>query len=138
VSKYRLIAAEKANFDITMMCRILEVARSAYYAWTNRPACAREVRAQELGQRIAVLHADSDGTYGAPRILADLRAEGTVVSAKTVAKAMRARGLAGCGPRPWRTTTIPETDSANVPVDRVERDFDRGRLDAVCVGDITY
>ena len=138
MSKYRLIEAEKANYRVTMMCRLLEVARSAYYAWTGRPASARAVREAALGERIAVLHADSDGTYGAPRILADLRAEGVVVSAKTVAKSMRARGLAGCAPRPWRTTTIPEPDPANVAVDRVERDFDQGRLDAVWVGDITY
>ena len=135
---YRLIAAEKASFPITMMCRVLGVARSAYYAWTERGPSARDLRAGELGARIAVLHADSDGTYGAPRILVDLRAEGVVVSGKTVAKAMRARGLVGCGPRPWRTTTIPEPDPDNIPIDRVERDFDQGRLDAVWVGDITY
>jgi len=90
VSKYRLILAEKANFEVTMMCRLLEVARSAYYAWVGRPASARAVRADALAARIVALHEDSDGTYGAPRILADLRAEGEVVSAKTVAKSMRA------------------------------------------------
>jgi putative transposase len=138
VSKYRLITAEKANFEVTMMCRLLEVARSAYYAWVGRPPSARAVRAGALAVRIAALHEDSDGVYGAPRILADLRAEGEVVSGKTVAKSMRAHGLRGCAPAQWRTTTIPEPDPANIPVDRVQRNFDQGRLDAVWVGDVTY
>lgn len=138
MSKYRLIAAEKANFPITMMCRLLGVARAAYYAWTGRAPSARAVRAQVLGARIVELHADSDGTYGAPRVLADLRAEGEVVSAKTVAKLMRGNGIRGCAPRPWRLTTVPEPDPDRIPEDLVERDFDRGHLDAVWVGDITY
>lgn len=138
MSKYRLILAEKANFEVTMMCRLLEVARSAYYAWVGRPASPRAVRASALAARIVALHEDSDGVYGAPRILADLRAEGEVVSAKTVAKSMRANGIRGCAPAQWRTTTIPEPDPDNIPTDRVERNFDQGRLDAVWVGDLTY
>lgn len=102
------------------------------------PPSARAARAAFLADRIAVLHADSDGAYGAPRILADLRAEGQVVSGKTVAKAMRVKGLRGCAPRPWRVTTVPEPDPGNIPVDRVGRRFDQGRPDAVWVGDVTY
>ena len=120
MSKYRLILSEKASFEVTMMCRLLEVGRSAYYGWVGRPASARTVRAMALAARIAVLHENSEGTYGAPRILADLRAEGEVVSAKTVAKSMRANGLPGCthrrsgGPPPSQNrtrTTFPPTGS---------------------------
>lgn len=120
-----------------MMCRLLEISRSAYYAWVDRPASDREVRSQQLGARIVALHVDSDGAYGSPRLLLDLRAGGVVVSGKTVAKVMRDRGLRGCAPRQWRLTTVPEPDPANVPIDRVKRRFDQGRLDAVWVGDIT-
>jgi len=138
VSKYRLVQAEKACFPINMMCRLLEISRSSYYAWIDRPASAREVRSQELGARIVALHDDSDGAYGSPRLLLDLRAEGVVVSGKTVAKVMRAKGIRGCAPRQWRLTTVPEPDPDNIPTDRVKRQFDQGRLDAVWVGDITY
>jgi hypothetical protein len=139
VSKYRLIVAEKAHFEVTMMmCRLLEVGRTADYAWVGRPASARAVRAAALAARIAVLHEDSGGAYGAPRILADLRTEGEVVSVKPVAKSMRVNGLRGCAPAQWRTTTIPEPDPANIATGRVERNFDQGRLDAVWVGDVTY
>ncbi len=138
MSVYRLIHAEKARFPIVMMCRLLGISRASYYAWVDRPASARAVRAQVLRDRIAVLHEASDGVYGAPRLLIDLREEGVVVSGKTVAKTMRASGLRGCAPKQWRTTTVPEPDPANIPIDRVKRQFDQGRLDAVWVGDITY
>ena len=59
------------------------------------------------------------------------------MSAETVAKSLRADGLRGCAPRPWRTTTLPGPDPGNIRVDRVERRFDQGRLDAVWVGDVT-
>ena len=120
------------------MCRLLGISRAAFYAWIDRPASARAIRAQALGERIVALHRASDGTYGSPRVLSDLRAEGVVVSAKTVAKVMQDRAIRGCAPRRWRTTTVPEPDPANIPTDRVQRQFDRGRLDAVWVGDITY
>lgn len=138
MSKYRLIRAEKANFPIVMMCQLLEVSRAAYYAWVDRPPSAREVRAQALAERIVALHADSDGVYGSPRVLADLRAEGEVVSGKTVAKVMLSKGIRGCAPRRWRVTTLPDPDPSNITQDRVKRHFDQGRLDAVWVGDITY
>ncbi|HEX4015109.1 MAG TPA: IS3 family transposase [Frankiaceae bacterium] len=138
MSKYRLVHAEKANFPIVMMCRLLGIGRSAYYAWVDRPASARAVQAEVLATRIMALHAGSDGVYGSPRLLAELRAEGVVVSGKTVAKAMRLKGIRGCAPRQWRTTTIPEPDPDNIPTDRVKRHFDQGRLDVVWVGDITY
>ena len=138
MSCYRLVLAEKANFPIVMMCRLLGISRAAFYAWIDRPVSARAVRAQALGERVVALHDASDGTYGSPRVLSDLRAEGVVVSAKTVAKIMQDRAIRGCAPRQWRTTTVPEPDLANIPTDRVQRQFDQGRLDAVWVGDITY
>ena len=138
MSCYRLVLAEKAHFPIVMMCRLLGISRAAYYAWLDRPVSARALRAPVLGERVVVLHTASGGVYGSPRVLSDLRAEGIVVSAKTVAKSMRDRSIRGCAPRRWRTTTVPEPDPANIPADLVKREFDRGRLDEVWVGDITY
>jgi len=110
VSTYPLIHAQKASFPIVMMCRLLKISRASYYAWVERPASARSVRSQALTERITVLHKASDGVYRAPRLLVDLRAEGVVVSGKTVAKAMRRAGYAGSrpgggGPRPSRSPT---------------------------------
>ena len=115
MSKYRLVQAEKACFPINMMCRLLEISRSAYYAWVDRPASLREVRSQELGGRIVALHVDSDGAYGSPRLLLDLRAEGIVVSGKTVAKVMRGMGNSWLRPAPVEADDRPRARPGERP-----------------------
>ena len=88
--------------------------------------------------QVADFHQASDGVYGAPRILADLRAAGTRVSRKTVAASLRRQGLAGICPRRFApATTVVDLD-APVPQDLVGRQFDTGVLDRVWTSDITY
>lgn len=142
VAAYRLIEAEKAcpesKMRVTEMVALLGVSRSGYYDWLVREAAGpgpREARREELAEAIVGAHQASDGVNGAPRVTADLRADGWTVSQKTVAKLMRTLRIQGISPRPWRVTTIPA--EAKHP-DLVERDFDRGRLDAVWISDITY
>lgn len=136
-----MIEAEKANYPITRMCALLEVSRSGFYKWrSNRgrgPTPAQQ-RRTELDARVAALHKASDGVYGAPRILADLRDDGETVSRKTVAASLRRQGLAGISPRTFApVTTIVDLD-APVPKDLVKRRFDVGALDRVWTSDITY
>lgn len=132
---------EKATFEIARMARLLGVSRSGYYAWTERQTAGptpRQRRRADLTIKIRQFHAESDQVYGSPRILADLRENGECVSAKTVAKLMRAGGVAGISPRKFTpVTTVPGLGSANLP-DLVGRHFDRGVLDAVWTSDITY
>ncbi|WP_354183242.1 IS3 family transposase, partial [Arthrobacter sp. UYP6] len=129
--------AQKSSFSIVAMARLLGVSRSGYYAWVGRVPSATVIRRIHIEQKVAYFHGDSDEVYGAPRILADLRADGETVSRKTVAKAMRSLGLAGICPKKWKTTTI--TDRADAyPVDAVKRQWDTGALNRVWVGDITY
>ena len=89
-----------------------------------------------IDQKVAFFHGDSDEVYGAPRILADLRADGEVVSRKTVAATMRRLGLAGICPKKWKTATIIDHADA-YPVDAVKRKWDTGALNQVWVGDST-
>jgi putative transposase len=129
--------AEKSNFTLARMARLLGVSRSGYYAWLDRVPSARAVRRERIEQKVSWFHGESDEVSGSPRILADLRADGEVISRKTVAAAMRRLGLRGVCPKRWRTTTI--TDGADsYPPDAVERVFDTGALNTVWVGDITY
>jgi len=141
VIAYRLILAEKANFPIAMMCRLLEVARAAFYQWwADRRAgrvSARVARRARLAAKISVVHGASLGTYGAPRILADLREDGEVVSRKTVAKVMASNGIRGDQPRAFRRTTIAD-DQLDSRRDLVRGVIDRRGADRVWVGDITY
>ncbi len=133
--------AEKATYRIGRMAHLLEVSRAGYYAWAAREAAgpsAAQRRRVELTAKIVAFHEDSDRVYGSPRILADLRQAGERVSAKTVAKLMRAGGIAGISPRTFTpVTTIAGPDPHTVP-DLAGRRFDRGRLNAVWVSDITY
>ncbi|WP_369828711.1 IS3 family transposase [Cryobacterium sp. M91] len=134
---FELMLAEKTNFTITRMVRLLEVSRSGYYVWLDRKPSDRMIRREGIDQKVAWFHGDSDEVYGSPRILADLRADGETISRKTVAKTMQRLGLVGICPKKWRTTTIIDHADA-YPVDAVKRQWDTGALNQVWVGDITY
>ena len=131
------MAAEKTNFSIVRMGRLLAVSRPGYYAWRGRGPSDRAVRREAIEQKIVGFHDDSDEVYGAPRILADLRGDGEIISRKTVASAMKRLGLVGICPRKWKTTTVIDHEDA-YPVDAVKRQWDTGALNQVWVGDITY
>lgn len=129
--------AEKSDFTIVRMARLLDVSRSGYYAWTKRPPSARAVRSERIEAKIAWFHGESDEVSGTPRILADLREDGEIISRKTVAKTMRRLGLRGVCPKRWKTTTV--TDAGDTyPPDAVKRRWDTGALNTVWIGDITY
>jgi len=136
-----VIDAEKANHPITRMADLLGVSRSGYYAWAARRDAhpgPRSARTAELTVKIRDFHAASDQVNGAPRILADLREAGEIVSQKTVAKIMRDNGIRGISPRPWQpVTTITDDGPHHIP-DLVERRFDQGALNLVWTSDITY
>ncbi len=123
------------------MCELLDVSRSGFYKWRKSQAAGPSPAARrraELDVKVAALHEASDGVYGAPRILADLRDAGETVSRKTVAASLRRQGLAGISPRTFApVTTVVDLDAPPIP-DLVKRRFDTGRLDGVWTSDITY
>ncbi len=96
MSAYALIEREKANHAVRRMCRVLGVAPSGYWAWRKRPPAARISANQHLTERIRTIHQASRGTYGAPRIHAELQAAGMCCGRKRVARLMRRAGLVGC------------------------------------------
>src|SRR5439155_16036710 len=109
---------------------------SGFYAWLRRKPSPRATADAALTERIRAAHARSRGTYGAPRVHAELRAAGQVAARKRVARLMRAAGLVGCRPRPFRRTTL--TDPTARAEDLVRRDFRAAAPDRLWVADITY
>ena len=124
-------------YPIAMMCRLLGVSTSGYYAWRRRCSSRREVGDTALLQRIREIHAASYATYGAPRIHAELRDEGRHVGRKRVARLMRRARIAGISRRKWVRTTIRDERARPAP-DLVERKFLATEPNRLWVADITY
>jgi putative transposase len=120
-----------------MMCRLLRVSRSGYYAWRARAPSPRTLSDRALTARIRVIHERSRGTYGAPRIHAELDAEGERVGVKRVARLMRAAGLAGVSRRKGIRTTVRDKRARPAP-DLVDRNFSAEAPNRLWVADITY
>ncbi|HEX9680372.1 MAG TPA: IS3 family transposase, partial [Anaerolineales bacterium] len=114
--------ANQARYPVATMCRLLDVSPSGYYAWRTRPASERSRADAILKDRIRWIHLRSRGTYGVPRIYAELREEGVPVGRHRVARLMRAAGLQGVARRTHRRTTIRQPGARAAP-DLVRRDF---------------
>ena len=91
--KLQWMREHRACFDVALMCHVLGVSRAGYYASIHRPPSGRERRRRDLAERIRAAHASSRGTYGSPRVTAELKDAGVSVCANTVAKYMREDGL---------------------------------------------
>jgi putative transposase len=136
MSRFRCIAVEKAHHPVAVLCRVLEVSTSGFDAWMKRPPSDRARADRALTARIRSVHQASRGTYGAPRVHAELRAQGTPVARKRIARLMRTAGLAGCRPRRFVRTTV--ADRAAAAPDLVQRQFTAAAPDQVWLTDITY
>lgn len=134
--RYSFIQAEKAQYPVKVLCRVMAVARSGFYAWCHRPASRRAQQSQVLLAQIQAHHRTSDGNYGSPRIHRDLRGQGLRVSRHRVARLMRLHGIRGvCRRRTaWRARTVsPAVVAANV----LQRDFIATQPNQKWAGDIT-
>jgi putative transposase len=132
-----VIDAEKANYPIAWMCRLLRVPRSSFYAWRNRAETPTAARRRELAAHIRRVFDDGRGAYGCRRVTAQLNREGIECSAGLVADLMREAGLRACQPRAYKRTTLPGKDPQARP-DLIGRDFTSGTPGTRMVGDITY
>ncbi len=122
---------------IATMCRVLGVSPSGYYAWRERSASKRAVSNAALLERIRAIHEYSRGTYGVPRIFEELKAKGTHVGRKRIARLMKVAGLQGVSRRRSCWTTRRDKDARPAP-DLVSRDFTASGPDRLWVADITY
>jgi putative transposase len=133
---FRLIDAKRAQHPVSLLCSVLGVSRAGYYAWKHRPASARQRRDDELLSEIRAIHAESKGTYGWPRIHAELRHRGVRTSRKRVARLMRQARLSGMVCRRKGRTTVSVPGIATAP-DLVRRDFAPSEPNRLWVADLS-
>jgi putative transposase len=139
VKVHPFIEAEKAaGHGVVRACRLLEVSRAAYYQRRSGVSSRRAAADAAITAKITVIHGESGGTYGSPRVHQALRRDGTVCGKRRAARLMRAAGLEGRRKRRWRKTTIPDP-AAQRARDLIQRDFaPRPETDRRYAGDITY
>jgi putative transposase len=132
-----VIDAEKANYAVAWMCRLLGVPRSSFYAWRNKAETATAARRRELAAHVRRVFDAGRGAYGCRRVAAQLNREGIECSVGLVADLMREAGLRACQPRAYKRTTVPGQDAIARP-DLIGRDFTAEAPGTRLVGDITY
>lgn len=132
-----MIQAEQGRYPVSLMCRVLGVSRSGYYAWKTRPLSTKAQKDAHLLQRIRASFANSRHTYGSPRIHSDLIEEGEIVGHNRVARIMREHGITPKIKRKWVVTTDSNHDYPISP-NLLNREFDVDAPNRVWVGDITY
>ncbi|MFE0174895.1 IS3 family transposase [Streptomyces sp. NPDC059002] len=136
---FAFIEAEKTTHGIAFLCRLLSVARSSFYAWqaAAKARAARQAADEALAHEITVLHTASRGTYGAPRIHAELRRLGRRVNRKRIERIMWERGACGV-PRRRRRNLTRQAKKAVPARDLLGRDFTAHTPGTKLVGDVTY
>ena len=135
--KFAFIAAEKAFFPVSVLCDVLSVSRSGFYAWSKRPAPQRKASDAHLAAEIVAAHRRSRGTYGSPRVHAELRARGLCVSRKRVERLMRERGLEARRKRRFRRTT-DSNHAMPIAPNVLGRQFETKAPNQAWVTDVTY
>ena len=136
--KFAFIAEQLSHLPVEVPCDVLEVSRSGYYAWRDRPASSHSRRREELAVQIRAVHADNRGVYGSPRIHKALRAQGRSVSENTVAKVMRIQGLRGKVKRKFVPRTTDSAHAQPIAPNVLDRQFAVEAPNRKWAGDITY
>ncbi len=103
--RFAFIDAEKALYPMPILCRVLRVSRSGYYAWRNRKPSARKLEDERLRPKVVAAFETGRGTYGSPRVRDELVDQSFEIGRKRVARLMREMGLQGVTPRKFRVTT---------------------------------
>lgn len=135
--KFELVDAEKARYPVEVLCEVLGVSRSGYYAWKKRPPSARSKEDAKLAVEIAAAHKKSKRRYGSPRVHRALRKRGVRVGRKRVERLMRDKGLVARQKRRFRRTTDSNHENPIAP-NVVERQFAPEAPNEVWAGDVTY
>ena len=135
--RFAFIDVEKASYPVRVLCRVLRVSRSGFYAWLRRKPSNRELSDERLRPRIVDAFKVGRGTYGSPRVQSELVDQGIEVGRGRVARLMRELGLQGLSPRKFRVTTDSSHEKEIAP-NVLARDFSAVKPNEKWATDITY
>ena len=135
--RFRFIEDHRDEFSVSLMCKVLEVSKSGYYAWRDRPPSKREMANQELAREIEKVFMASGETYGSPRISQVMRRQGLICSKKRVARLMRDRQLRAKQTKRRKSTTKRDKRHHVAP-NLLNRDFSADQPNQKWLADITY
>jgi putative transposase len=133
--RFEFIHAEKVLYPLSVLCAVLDVSRSGYYRWLHRNPSLRQRRQEQRRRQIRAIHAQSRGRYGSPRVWAQLRRMGEVMTKKTVAKIMRKDGLFARPKRQHKVSTESRKTKRIAP-NLLQRDFTASGPNQVWVTDV--
>jgi transposase InsO family protein len=136
--KFAFIDVQRTAFPVKVLCKVLGVTRSGYYAWRGRKPSATARRRTDLDEAIRTAHVESRLNYGSPRVHRELQAVGVSCCENTVAKRMRACGLRAKTKRRFRVCTTDSRHGHAVAPNRLDRQFRQAKPNQVWAADITY
>lgn len=135
--RFRFIHKHADRYRVDLMCRVLDVSRSGYYAWRNRGPSARELANQRLLVEIRAIHQASRRSYGYRKVYKALLVKQIACSRNRVARLMRQAGLRSKRPRPFRVTTQSQHKRPVAP-NHLKQDFSATAPNQKWLSDITY
>jgi len=138
VTRFAFIDVQRATYGVSVLCRVLGVSRSGFYAWAGRPPSSHEVSDAVLTEQIRTAFTSNRSVYGAPRVHAELAADGVRAGRKRVARLMRGAGLVGCHRRKRSFSVTRQDPAAAAAPDLVERSFTATAPNQLWVADVTY
>ena len=136
--KYEFIEAHRDEFAITVMCRVLCLSRSSYYAWRKRPLSVRKMANEKLKEQIKEIYQQSRQTYGSPRIHAELSGNGVKCGHNRVARLMRQAQLWAKRKGKFNVTTTDSNHDYPIAPNLLKQDFQASQPNKKWVSDITY
>jgi transposase InsO family protein len=136
--KFQWIHEQGEDFEVSVMCEILQVSRSGYYAWAKRPPSNRSQRQKELVKQIRASHTLSFGTYGSPRIYEDLIEQGIDVCVNTVAKLMKKAQIQSVVKGGFKVQTTDSRHDHPVAPNLLDQNFAAEQINRKWCCDITY
>jgi putative transposase len=136
--RFRFIEDRRADYPVTIMCRVLGVSPAGYYAWRSRPECRRSAVNRQLVDDIRRVHRDTCGRYGSPRIHVELKAQGRGVSRGRIERLMRHHGIRAIMARPRWVRTTDSCHDLPIAPNLLERNFTATAPNRIWLTDITY